>query len=130
MHDHALRGCTPTPLAGYLKSLGILRLVGEQIDPRCTGYWANNTFHLSRRHLQKMSLRHFSVKNIYQLLLFPPGTVEAVFTPRMTARDSTLSATAPTRVLPYIGRLLKNCTPFLEKPYFLKPLGNSMTDSG
>ena len=32
MHLHVLKGCSPAPLANYLKALGILRLVGEQAD--------------------------------------------------------------------------------------------------
>lgn len=33
IHIHKLDGCAPTPLAHYLKALGILRLVAEQADP-------------------------------------------------------------------------------------------------
>ena len=41
LHTHTLDGCTPTPLAGYLKALGVLRLLastantvtGEAADP-------------------------------------------------------------------------------------------------
>ena len=29
MHEHSLAGCTPTPLACYLKALAVLRLVAE-----------------------------------------------------------------------------------------------------
>ena len=29
IHEHRLPGCTPTPLASYLKALAVLRLVGE-----------------------------------------------------------------------------------------------------
>ena len=30
-----LSGCTPEPLMGYLKALGVFRLVSEQADPNC-----------------------------------------------------------------------------------------------
>ena len=50
----ALRGCAPTPLASYLKALGVLRLVsspanhvsGQAADPHARGWWENECFHL------------------------------------------------------------------------------------
>ncbi|MCC9656850.1 type I-G CRISPR-associated protein Cas8g1/Csx17 [Rhodopirellula halodulae] len=47
IHVHSLSGCRPTPLAHYLKALGILRLVSEQADPSARGWWKNDTFHLA-----------------------------------------------------------------------------------
>ena len=49
-----LDGCAPTPLASYLKALGVLRLLssrannvaGEAADPRARGWWENERFHL------------------------------------------------------------------------------------
>ncbi len=46
-HALLLEGCSPTPLASYLKALGILRLVAEQVDPEARGYWEGETFALS-----------------------------------------------------------------------------------
>ncbi len=46
LHVHTLAGCSPTPLAHYLKALGVLRLVGEQKDKYVRGWWRNETFHL------------------------------------------------------------------------------------
>jgi len=46
MHIHALRGCAPTPLAHYLKALGIFRLVAEQKDPAARAFWKDDVFHL------------------------------------------------------------------------------------
>jgi CRISPR-associated protein Csx17 len=39
-----LDGCAPTPLASYLKALGILRLVTEQADPNARGCWRDEAF--------------------------------------------------------------------------------------
>jgi CRISPR-associated protein Csx17 len=39
-----LAGCAPTPLAHYLKALGILRLVAEQKDENACGYWQGEHF--------------------------------------------------------------------------------------
>lgn len=45
-----LDGCRPTPLAGYLKALGILRLVVEQeADPEARGHWEGDRFVLTTR---------------------------------------------------------------------------------
>lgn len=41
-----LTGCTPAPLASYLKGLAILRLVAEQRDSGARGWWADDVFHL------------------------------------------------------------------------------------
>lgn len=46
MNVHALRGCSPQPLAHYLKGLGVLRLVAEQADEQARGFWKDECFHL------------------------------------------------------------------------------------
>lgn len=46
LHTHRLRGCTPAPLASYLKALAVLRLVAEQKDAGARGFWREDTFHL------------------------------------------------------------------------------------
>ncbi|MBI3371903.1 MAG: type I-U CRISPR-associated protein Csx17 [Betaproteobacteria bacterium] len=54
IHEHPLPGCTPTPLASYLKALAVLRLVAEAgIDgggnSETTGFWRNDMFVLRTR---------------------------------------------------------------------------------
>ncbi len=44
---HDLDGCAPTPLAHYLKALGILRLVAEQADQQVRGWWDGDRFRLA-----------------------------------------------------------------------------------
>jgi CRISPR-associated protein Csx17 len=39
-----LAGCTATPFGGYLKALGILRLVSEQADKQARGWWVGEVF--------------------------------------------------------------------------------------
>ena len=41
-----LAGCTPTPLANYLKAIGILRLLSEQTDATVRGFWRSDRFWL------------------------------------------------------------------------------------
>lgn len=58
-----LRGCSPTPLAGYLKALGILRLVSEQLDPQAQGSWCDDGFVLhtdrSKQELENFLLHDY-----------------------------------------------------------------------
>jgi CRISPR-associated protein Csx17 len=59
-HEHVLRGCTPAPLASYLKALAILRLVAEQAgDPDATGCWRDDEFVLRTRLTEEELLRFF-----------------------------------------------------------------------
>ncbi|MDY3556149.1 type I-U CRISPR-associated protein Csx17 [Gemmata sp. JC717] len=43
----SLDGCAPEPLMGYLKALGVLRLVSEQKDPDARGFWEDGVFKLT-----------------------------------------------------------------------------------
>jgi CRISPR-associated protein Csx17 len=44
IHLHHLSGCAPTPLAHYLKAIGILRLVAQQKDAEVRGFWRDQHF--------------------------------------------------------------------------------------
>jgi len=62
----ALNGCAPTPLASYLKALGVLRLIsspanhvsGAAADPHARGWWENERFHM-RTTLSRDALLNF-----------------------------------------------------------------------
>lgn len=59
-NEIVLHGCTPTPLASYLKALAVLRLVAEQAgDPDATGCWRNDVFVLRTRLSEDELLRFF-----------------------------------------------------------------------
>lgn len=47
MNVHYLNGCAPAPLAHYLKALGVLRVVAEQLDPLARGWWEGERFVLA-----------------------------------------------------------------------------------
>ena len=61
-----LDGCAPTPLASYLKALGVLRLIssdanhvdGQAADPRARGWWEDERFHI-RTTLDRATLCRF-----------------------------------------------------------------------
>lgn len=44
MSEIALKGCTPEPLMGYLKALGVFRIIAEQIEPDVRGCWKDPMF--------------------------------------------------------------------------------------
>ena len=58
MHEVALGGTAPAPLAHYLKALAVLRLVAEQADPNARGFWRGETFVL-RSSLDEAGLVDF-----------------------------------------------------------------------
>lgn len=64
LHTLTLSGCSPVPLAHYLKALGILRLVSEQKDAFATGRWQRDQFVLNstldRDALLKFFLEEYS----------------------------------------------------------------------
>ena len=61
-----LDGCAPTPLASYLKALGVLRLIssdanhvdGQAADPKARGWWEGERFHI-RTTLDRAALCRF-----------------------------------------------------------------------
>ncbi|MBI1249772.1 type I-U CRISPR-associated protein Csx17 [bacterium] len=64
IHVHHLRGCRTTPLAHYLKALGVLRLVAQQADPQARGAWRNGVFvllsSLNEQELLEFFLNRYS----------------------------------------------------------------------
>ncbi len=61
---HHLEGCSPTPLASYLKAIGILRLVAEQVDAGARGWWQDERFFLvtslDRQELERFFLDRYA----------------------------------------------------------------------
>lgn len=59
-NEIVLHGCTPTPLASYLKALAVLRLVAEQAgDPNATAFWRDDVFVLRTRLSEEELLGFF-----------------------------------------------------------------------
>lgn len=57
MNDIVLEGCTPTPLANYLKALGVLRLLSAKY-PDTRGFWRGDKFVL-RTSLDRAGIERF-----------------------------------------------------------------------
>ena len=78
--------CTPTPLASYLKALGVLRLLssaannvsGKAADPRARGCWENECFHL-RTTLTREEILHFFLEDYAASPIIAPWNGRAGF---------------------------------------------------
>jgi CRISPR-associated protein Csx17 len=71
IHIHHLDGCAPTPLAHYLKAIGILRLVAEQADSGARGWWDGPAFKLATK-LSVAELESFFADEYEPSPLFAP----------------------------------------------------------
>ncbi|MCA8997954.1 MAG: type I-U CRISPR-associated protein Csx17, partial [Planctomycetaceae bacterium] len=80
-HDIELTGCAPTPLAHYLKALGILRLVSEQIDKTAQGWWKNDRFWL-RSKLDREGLIQFFLNEYEPTPIVAPWNGGSGFFPK------------------------------------------------
>lgn len=81
IHVHDLKGCSPTPLAHYLKALGILRLVAEQKDPTARGWWRDEAFHLATV-LDGEELRRFFLEEYRPTPIIAPWNGGSGFYPK------------------------------------------------
>lgn len=77
-HEIVLAGCNPTPLASYLKGLGILRLITDQKDHQATARWSSDTFVL-RSALNHSELREFFLYGYVPTPIISPWSGRAGF---------------------------------------------------
>lgn len=80
IHIHSLDGCAPTPLAHYLKALGILRLVAEQADAKARGWWDGERFRLCTT-LDEKELIEFFLERYEPTPIFNPWGGRSGFYP-------------------------------------------------
>ena len=84
-----LDGCAPTPLAAYLKGLGILRLIssdanhidGRAADPNARGWWQDERFHL-RTTLDRAGFIRFFLEDYAPSPLIAPWNGGSGFYPK------------------------------------------------
>ncbi len=55
----ALDGCTPETLLDYLKSLGLFKVVSEQLDSDARSYWENDIFHIMTKENKESMIEFF-----------------------------------------------------------------------
>ena len=121
VHEITLYGCTPVPLAGYLKALGILRIVSSQADKNAQGWWARDVFHL-RSLLDAPELTaFFQEKYSPTPLVAPWNGGSGFFSKDNTQAIDALAASAADRFLRYrtligVSRVVLESLGLSEKP--------------
>ena len=90
-----LDGCAPTPLASYLKALGVLRLIssdanhvdGQAADPKARGWWEDERFHI-RTTLDRAALCRFFLNEYAPSPIIAPWNGRAGFLEGDAGADS------------------------------------------
>ena len=90
-----LDGCAPTPLASYLKALGVLRLIssdanhvdGRAADPKARGWWEGERFHI-RTALDRAALCRFFLNDYAPSPIIAPWNGRAGFLEGDAGADS------------------------------------------
>ncbi len=100
-----LDGCRPTPLASYLKALGVLRLVAEQVDRAARGSWRGERFQL-KTALDRDGLCRFFLEDYAPTPIIAPWNGGSGFYPR-DAKDgiTAIGASASIRFNRYRGAI-------------------------
>jgi CRISPR-associated protein Csx17 len=70
MNEITLGGCSPTPLASYLKALGVLRLLSAKY-PEIRGFWSDERFVL-RTKLDREAIEYFFLEEYEPTALVTP----------------------------------------------------------
>lgn len=81
-----LNGCTPTPLANYLKALGVMRLLSV-CDPQLRGFWRRDRFVL-RTALNREAIQHFFLHEYAPTPIISPWSGRAGFLEGDDGQDS------------------------------------------
>jgi CRISPR-associated protein Csx17 len=81
MNEITFAGCTPIPLANYLKALGVFRLVAEQEDPEVKAFWRGERFVLVTR-LTRQDLVQFFLEKYRPTPILAPWNGGSGFYPK------------------------------------------------
>lgn len=96
-----LTGITPEPISGYLKGLGVLRLVAEQVDHEARGLWHNGIFQLQTK-LGKEDLLGFFLHHYAPTPILNPWSKGSGFHPKDNTKAlSALLGSANPRMAAY-----------------------------
>jgi CRISPR-associated protein Csx17 len=108
MGDLMLEGCSPVPLASYLKALGVLRLIAEGPDPEARGWWERDRFWL-RTRLSRDELSHFFLHDYRPTPIIAPWNGGSGFYPKdakygiSAIQESSLERFSPYRAAINLG---------------------------
>jgi len=121
IHVHKLDGCRPTPLAHYLKALGVLRLVAEQKDLATRGFWRDDVFHLATK-LDRDELEKFFLEEYQPTPMVAPWNGGSGFFPKDNKsgigpiEESIALRLSPFRKAIAVGKQIVQCLNLSEKP--------------
>lgn len=92
-----LAECKPQPLSAYLKALGVLRLVHEQLDKNCRGYWNERNRFVLRTRYTREELVDFFVEKYRPTPIISPWNGGSGFSPGENREfiDAILQSTVP-----------------------------------
>ena len=99
----AFTGCSPTPIAGYLKALGVFRVLSEQADPDAVARWQHNRFVIDTR-LGEPEIRDFFLDRYAPSPIIAPwngGSGFSVLERKQNAALSALRDSSAARFAPY-----------------------------
>lgn len=126
MNTLSLPGCTPEPLMGYLKALGIFRLISEQADPQCRAAWQNGKLVL-RTFLSEQGLVEFLTEKYEPSPMFSPWNGDGGFLTESGSSFATIEAIRASKD----ERLkrLQNSIAMIEKMTILSEFGQCRTEA-
>ncbi len=78
---HTLAGCTPSPLANYLKALGVIRLVAQQADPEARAFFQGDQLCLATQ-LNRSRLLQFFLESYQPTPILDPWNGGSGFYPK------------------------------------------------
>lgn len=99
-YEHRLVGCRPEPLGSYLKALGVLRLVAEQVDPTAVGHWDRDGFVLGTE-LDDEGLERFFLDDYRPTPLVSPWNGSSGFGPEGAGELHAIESSTDPRLEPY-----------------------------
>lgn len=131
-----LVGCSPTPLAHYLKALGVLRLVSEQADHTATGWWKNDSFWLESNLDEAGIIEFFRNSYCPTPIVAPWNGGSGFYAKDNRVAIDAISGSSSKRLSVY-GAVIKECQKILsdfgddpEKERILQACRNRLPDEG
>ncbi len=144
-----LAGCSPTPLASYLKALGLLRLIasptssvsGTAADSEVRGFWENERFHLHTRLDSKVLTCFFLEEYVPSPIIAPwnggsgfyPGDnkkgIEPLAGSKVAPRFLTIADAIKAAFQEIQKQGLKNRPEGLDKVHFVAGLRGCLADA-
>lgn len=103
MSEIRLKGCRPTPIASYLKALGVLRILAEQAEPGTYGCWKRTAFML-RTRLDRDAIVDFFLHRYQPSPIVTPWNAESGFQagkPKAEKAVAAIESSKDPRLEPY-----------------------------